>query len=641
MVQWRALVELRPGAVLANKLALLHPLGQGGMGVVWAAHHLALDTDVAVKFIRPERVAADPTLVARFEREARATARIAHPHVVRIMDYGTVDEVVPYIVMELLPGFSLAELLEQGGRLSFATAKVLLQQVGSALECAHESGIVHRDIKPHNLFITAGGGDSPLFVRVLDFGVAKMLKPAHVHNTSATLTEAGVVVGSAAYMSPEQLEASRHVDLRSDLWSLAVILYEVLTGTLPFQGSSFVSIGAAVLRGEFALPSERRPDLPKGTDEWFSRALSVDPNGRFQTVREMLDAFPGSEPATKLVLSTESSHREPSGETSDSLQVSRTLEHPPIARPTRRSWFRGEPPGRRLLLLGAVAGVTAVVGVGLSRWARTAVLVDCPPGMTLVRGGTFGLGSIADADTPSDETTAEGRELRVTLSAFCIDTTEVTVEAYRQCTSCKKAPMTVEYEGLTPKGRDIESGFCNGSDFPSHPMNCVDWYAAQSYCAAVGKRLPTEAEWELAARGTTGRRYPWGETQPSGKYLNACDTECSRVLTERLYNAGRGPWPKMFDETDWAASTAPVGHYPAGATPEGVLDLAGNVWEWTDSPYCPYPYDGPDGCGDFRRVLRGGGWDTTDSQNARSARRYPSVPTARGKSVGFRCAKTL
>src|SRR5688572_2103946 len=173
-------LELRPDAVIASKLRLLSPLGQGGMGVVWAARHLTLETDVAVKLIRPERVAANPALVARFHREARATARIAHPHVVQVMDYGAVDGAVPYLVMELLRGFSLAELLERGGRLSFATARSLVRQVGSALECAHERGIVHRDIKPHNVFITEGGKGVPLFVKVLDFGVAKMAGDAAV-----------------------------------------------------------------------------------------------------------------------------------------------------------------------------------------------------------------------------------------------------------------------------------------------------------------------------------------------------------------------------------------------------------------------------------------------------------------------------
>jgi serine/threonine protein kinase len=283
-------VELVPGARIAGKLRLVRPLGQGGMGVVWAAHHEALDKEVAVKLIRPERVAANPELMARFEREAKTTARISHPHVVHVMDYGTVDDAVPYIVMELLNGFSLAELIESGGRLSLSTARVLVQQVGSALESAHERGVVHRDIKPHNVFILEESQGYPLFVKVLDFGIAKMLGDAQVPGGSA-LTETGTIVGSPPYMSPEQIEGSRHVDLRSDLWSLGVITYEALTGKTPFRGNSFVAVGAAVLEGRYEPATRRRPGLPRRIDDWFAKALSVDPEGRFQNAEEMIAAF--------------------------------------------------------------------------------------------------------------------------------------------------------------------------------------------------------------------------------------------------------------------------------------------------------------------------------------------------------------
>lgn len=193
--------EIRAGAVLAGKLCLLYPLGQGGMGVVWAARHEGLDTEVAVKLIRPERVAADPALIARFELEARATARIAHPNVVQVMDFGTLDGTVPYIVMELLEGFSLAELLESGGRLSFATTVLLVQQVGGALASARERGVVHRDIKPHNVFIVQKRPDDPLLVKVLDFGIAKLVGDSQVPGASHSLTETGTIVGSPPYMS--------------------------------------------------------------------------------------------------------------------------------------------------------------------------------------------------------------------------------------------------------------------------------------------------------------------------------------------------------------------------------------------------------------------------------------------------------
>jgi eukaryotic-like serine/threonine-protein kinase len=639
-------VELRAGAVLAGKLRLTQPLGQGGMGVVWAARHLGLDTDVAVKVIRPDRVAANPALIARFEREAKTAARIAHPHVVRVMDFGAVDDAVPYIVMELLSGFSLAELIERGGRLSLATARTLVGQVGSALELAHERGVVHRDIKPHNVFITEGSKDHPLFVKVLDFGVAKMVGDTQVPGASAALTETGMVLGSPPYMSPEQLEGRHDVDLRSDLWSLGVITYETLTGALPFQGGSFVAVGAAVLKGKYRPASELRPDLPSSIDDWFAKALCVDPDGRFQSAMEMVAAFERHESDTEDVEPPLLRSEEKAVELATTVaapavvaaaEESITASHAPVARRALASEPLTLPPSglvrsRRWRVIAGVAGV-ALVGAGISvGFVRAGGSGSCPAGMVMIAGARFQMGSAEDAETPTDETPQHAKK----VEAFCLDTTEVTVKAYAACDGCERAPRTVEFEGLTPKGRSFESGFCNGDDQPDHPMNCIDWHQAKAYCEKQGKRLPTEAEWELAARGNEGRFFPWGDEPPSGARLNACGAECSRMLTERRSSVAKDPWPAMYFDDDAAPATAPVGGYRAGATGEGVLDLAGNVWEWTESAYCPY---GNVDCGDSRRVLRGGGWDTTEASGVRATRRYPSAPSARGRSTGFRCAK--
>ena len=285
-------MELVPGAVIAGKLRLLRPLGQGGMGVVWAARHLTLETDVAVKLIRPERAAADPALVARFEREARATARIAHPNVVQVMDYGIVgrrralhrDGAAPRLLARRADRARRPPQLRDGQVARASRWAARSRAPTSAASCTATSSRT-------TCFITEGSRGYPLFVKVLDFGVAKMLGEAQVPGGSATLTETGMVIGSPPYMSPEQLEGSKDVDLRSDLWSLGVIVYEALTGAQPFQGASFVSVGAAVLKGKYRPASELRPNLPPSIDDWFAKALCLDPGGRFQSAREMVDAF--------------------------------------------------------------------------------------------------------------------------------------------------------------------------------------------------------------------------------------------------------------------------------------------------------------------------------------------------------------
>jgi serine/threonine protein kinase/formylglycine-generating enzyme required for sulfatase activity len=635
-------VELAAGAIIAGKLRLLRPLGQGGMGIVWAARHETLETDVAVKLIRPERVAADPALIARFEREAKTTARIAHPHVVHVMDYGTVDGVVPFIVMELLGGFSLAELLDRGGRLSLATAAVLVQQMASALESAHERGVVHRDIKPHNVFILEESQGYPLFLKVLDFGIAKMLGDSQVPSGSHTLTETGTIIGSPPYMSPEQIEGSKDVDLRADLWSLGVIVYESLTGQRPFRGSSFVAVGAAALKGRYEPATELRPGLPRSIDDWFAKALSVDPGGRFQSAAEMAEAFravlhsydadafpsegePRASPTSAFATTVDAAPLELAA------GPDRTVSHAPVAE--NRGPLAPRKRTRRAVVASLAGALAIAVGVAVSALAGTGTSAACPAGMLMIDGATFEMGSAAEGETPNDETPRHA----VTLRSFCLDKTEVTVGDYAKCTSCEAPVGSVQGEGLTQNAIKFWSRFCNPAEARDHPINCIDWTHANAFCEAAGKRLPSEAEWELAARGDKARTYPWGEAPPSAERLNACGAECSRMLTEQLEKAGRGPWPRMYPNDDSATSTAPVGRLTGGATLAGVSDLAGNVWEWTSSRYCRY--DEPD-CEDSRRVIRGGGWDTVESQDVRAARRLPSAPSARSWSVGFRCAKS-
>jgi formylglycine-generating enzyme required for sulfatase activity len=266
-----------------------------------------------------------------------------------------------------------------------------------------------------------------------------------------------------------------------------------------------------------------------------------------------------------------------------------------------------------------------------SRGAPPLVTGRCSAGMAEIPAGAFQMGS-----------TLGGTELlphAVTMSAFCMDGSEVTVAAYSACVrkgSCTPASAEVGGPGTTPWDKQHGSQHCNADrgDRQSHPVNCVEWSQADAYCRAIGARLPTEEEWEYAARGTDGRPYPWGEVPPEALLLNACGTECVE-LWERNGKA-RG---SMYDEDDGWEATAPVGAHPAGASPFGLVDLAGNVWEWTASS--PTADDPKPPSGEEARILRGGSWSINNPTGVRASARGFHVITSRSNGVGFRCAKSL
>jgi len=221
-----------------------------------------------------------PDAVERFSREAAAAARVRSPHVVQVFDHGVSDD-TPYIVMELLKGEDLAHKLERDTRLSPSETVSIITQIGKALERAHAEGIVHRDIKPANVFLVADPDGEPL-VKVLDFGLAK-----HGRSGLSDLTENGAIFGTPHYLSPEQAGNARAVTPQSDLWSVAVIAYQCLTGTRPYQGESIIELCAALAATTFAAPSSVCPDLPPALDAWFTRAFQRDPTARFGSASEL------------------------------------------------------------------------------------------------------------------------------------------------------------------------------------------------------------------------------------------------------------------------------------------------------------------------------------------------------------------
>ena len=268
------------GDVLADKYRVERVLGAGGMGIVVAAEHLQLGQRVAVKFLLPE-ACEDPVTLGRFLREARAAASIRSEHVARVIDVGTLPTGEPYLVMEYLAGSDLSDELSKQGPLPIAAAVDYVLQACEALAEAHALGIVHRDLKPANLFLTKRADGSPV-VKVLDFGISKSQSPAG-EAKQAAMTSTRAVMGSPLYMSPEQLKSTRDVDARTDIWSLGVILHELIGGKPPFHAETLSGL-VIQIANEPPLPLRgMRPEVPEELEAVIQRCLCKDLSVRSQT----------------------------------------------------------------------------------------------------------------------------------------------------------------------------------------------------------------------------------------------------------------------------------------------------------------------------------------------------------------------
>jgi formylglycine-generating enzyme required for sulfatase activity len=263
--------------------------------------------------------------------------------------------------------------------------------------------------------------------------------------------------------------------------------------------------------------------------------------------------------------------------------------------------------------------------------------------MIAIPGAEFYMGS-----DDKDDYDVEKPAHHVKLSPYCIDAQEVTVERYKACSdrgACKRASQVNESEAIKDPDKKALDPLCNIRDpigRAKHPINCVDWAQADIFCKADGGRLPTEAEWELAARGTDGRKYPWGDETPSAGHLNACGKECVAWGKKNKISL-----KAMYDADDGYPNTAPVGSFPQGKSRYGLQDVVGNVWEWVADWYAPYPAAGemqmdPKGppTGE-RRAIRGGAWNGAEPSWVRPTYRYHDLPSSKSYGIGFRCAKSL
>ena len=286
---------IRPGDVVAGKFRVERVLGEGGMGYVVAARHLQLGQMVALKFMREEILT--PDYRSRFLREARNTVRLKSKHVARVLDVGALDEGSPYMVMEYLEGTDLSELLHKSGPIPVHEACEYVLQACQAIAEAHGHGIIHRDLKPANLFLTRGHGGEPV-VKVLDFGVSKALDLGIDEETNpggrprngavdSVVTKVSDLLGSPSYMAPEQVVSARDVDARSDIWSLGVILFRLISGKAPFQGSSLGELIQGIMHSNIPSLRDMKPDLPPGLEHIVARCIERERNQRLGDVVEL------------------------------------------------------------------------------------------------------------------------------------------------------------------------------------------------------------------------------------------------------------------------------------------------------------------------------------------------------------------
>jgi eukaryotic-like serine/threonine-protein kinase len=655
------------GTTIAEKYALESVVGEGGFAIVYRATHLLWKRPVAVKVFKALGEVAEQDrqrLLDDFIQEGRLLAELSERSsaIVQARDVGMLTtksgETVPYMVLEWLEGRALDSVLaeERTRGLPLRTLDEtvrLLDAVAEALALAHKKGVAHRDVKPANVFVLGDPRSAELSVKLLDFGIAKVVLDAQkmgFGKTSGALTSFTPSYGAAEQFN----RAYGATGPWTDVFALALVCVEVLSGVEPLQGDTLVQLAHAASDPNVR-PTPRRFGLEVTDDveAIFAKALAVKPDDRYATAGEFW---------TALRTATIGQPRSSRGSRITNVSAARTVVDPNdatiVAPPTPEA-------PRKTLPLIPIAAALGVVGVAMgllvaratrtrpTRPAPTAsaiapaasiVRAECPVGMKRVAGGAFFMGS--------DEKGAEPNEKpphRVVIAPFCLDELEVTVERYKACSdrgNCLRAAKENTWPGIKPVQTKIYDPLCTANDPIANaalPINCINWEQARKFCEASGGRLPTEAEWELAARGSDGRIYPWGDEPPNGTLLNACGRECVAWMAK--HPDPDQPIASMFGDDDGYPTIAPVGRFPKGASTSGILDIVGNVSEWVADWYGPYSVDvvdnprGPDA--GKERVIRGGAWNGSSPSWVRPAYRFHAPPDYRTHGIGFRCARSL
>jgi serine/threonine-protein kinase len=672
---------------------VVRQIGAGGMGAVYLAEHRRIERKVAVKVLLPE-YSNNQDMLARFFAEARAASIIKHPGFVEILDCDVHPNGRAYIIMEFLEGESLGACLQRNVSLAndFPGLIRIAADMANAMTAAHENGIVHRDLKPDNVYLAIDPRTPGAVVKILDFGIAKLVSTTGI----GSQTQAGMLLGTPRYMSPEQCRGQGGINHLADIYSMGCMLFEMVCGRPPFDSDNPAELIAAHLTQEAPRASQFEPRVPPALDDLIARLTAKDTARRVQSMAEieaLLRQISPQAPVARTMVSqampaasTLATPPTPTGSGTRILSENQVKTGQRAVNATERvpRNIDPDPPKRRTgLIVGGILGAVAVAG-GLTVWGLSqhepkpvppkskpletteTVTVDtqppnktapqAPSGMVYVPPASFAMGS-SDADVQAAfdmcqklgvackrEIYERERPVRqVTLKGFFLDRTEVPNQSFARWLSGQSVKVvgTSVRDGQGRMLVDLNPGVggieAKGQVFTTRagrgrwPVVQVSWLGAHLYCESQGKRLPSEAEWERAARGTTGRTYPWGNQVPN----------CASVAFGR--EAGNG-CPKGSGPDE-------VGANQEDATPEGVLDMGGNAGEWVadafsdsypDCGACTDPMVGDPNSADAntKRVIRGGDWaypaDVTRGAG-RSRREADKVL----KNVGFRCAQSV
>ncbi len=595
---------------------ILNEVGRGGMGVVFRVR-TPDGRDAALKILAH----SDPAIFARFERERRLLESLGEDEgFVALIDAGRTKEGA-WLVMPYMAGGTLRARL-QHGPLDVDDALALGIDLASALGHAHAKGIVHRDVKPENILFTSEG--RPL---VADLGLAKHFdRSATGGSQSLSLTASGVARGTAGYMSPEQFEDAKSVGPACDVFALGAVLYECLGGRPAFPGDSALEILAKVSSG--VVEALERPDVPAWLERVLFKALSRDPKKRFPDGASLAQAL--REGGAKR------SRRGPVLAASALTLVAAAVVFFPKKAPA--------PPNKEEP--APVASAAAPLPRGLRLAGRMVPAADgkevplyeyrLPDGtfmeMVSVPAGPFPMGASGKLSSPSEVPLHQHAIPR----PYWIGRNDVTWAEFLAC--CQ---ATLRPEPLRPRWWDKLEGNKN-----LHPVVTVSWEEAAFFATWAELALPTEAEWEKAARGTDKRKFPWGNEWDPGKRCNYLDASCplDTIGDEKgklldVYKKNGITWDHEHD--DGFPYTSPVGSFPLGVSPCGALDMVGNVYQWCEEYYEEDAYERY-ASGDYspppegpERAVRGGCWNF-EARGCRTAFRVGFDPKPRYDTVGFR-----